>query len=110
MVVGMGKLGAGELNVSSDVDLVFVVRDQGPQPQAAERIARRMVSLLSQPTEDGFVFRVDTRLRPYGDSGPLISSLNMLEQYFYEQGREWERFAWFKARVIAHTGLAPARG
>lgn len=108
MVVGMGKLGGGELNVSSDVDLVFVVRDQGPRPQSAERIARRMVNLLSRPTEDGFVFRVDTRLRPYGDSGPLISSLNMLEQYFYEQGREWERFAWFKARVIANTGLAPA--
>ena len=108
MVVGMGKLGGCELNVSSDVDLVFVVRDQGPQPQAVERIARRMVNLLSQATEDGFVFRVDTRLRPYGDSGPLISSLNMLEQYFYEQGREWERFAWFKARMIANTGLAPA--
>ena len=108
MVIGMGKLGAGELNVSSDVDLVFVMREQGPQPQAAERIARRMVSLLSQPTADGFVFRVDTRLRPYGNSGPLICSLNMLEQYFYEQGREWERFAWFKARVIASTGLAPA--
>ncbi|MBA3477693.1 MAG: bifunctional glutamine synthetase adenylyltransferase/deadenyltransferase, partial [Lautropia sp.] len=108
MVVGMGKLGAAELNVSSDVDLVFVVRDQGEQPQFAERIARRMVNLLSQQTEDGFVFRVDTRLRPYGDSGPLITSLNMLEQYFYEQGREWERFAWFKARVIADTALAPA--
>ena len=108
MVVGMGKLGAGELNVSSDVDLVFVMRDQGGQPQAAERIARRMVNLLSQPTADGFVFRVDTRLRPYGDSGPLICSLNMLEQYFYEQGREWERFAWFKGKVIASSGLAPA--
>ena len=108
MVVGMGKLGAGELNVSSDVDLVFVMREQGPQPQAAERIARRMVNLLSQPTADGFVFRVDTRLRPYGDAGPLICSLNMLEQYFYEQGREWERFAWFKGRVIASTGLAAA--
>jgi [glutamine synthetase] adenylyltransferase / [glutamine synthetase]-adenylyl-L-tyrosine phosphorylase len=106
MVVGMGKLGAGELNVSSDVDLVFVVRDQGPRPQSAERIARRMVNLLSQATADGFVFRVDIRLRPYGDSGPLVSSLSMLEQYFYEQGREWERFAWFKARVVAHTGLA----
>jgi len=108
LVVGMGKLGGCELNVSSDVDLVVVMRDQGPQPQAAEKIVRRMVHLLSQPTEDGFVFRVDTRLRPYGDSGPLISSLNMLEQYFFEQGREWERFAWFKARVIASTGLAPA--
>ena len=106
MVVGMGKLGGGELNVSSDVDLVFVVRDQGPQPQVTERIARRMVSLLSRTGDDGFVFRVDTRLRPYGDSGPLITSLNMLEQYFYEQGREWERFAWFKGRVIADTGLA----
>jgi glutamate-ammonia-ligase adenylyltransferase len=78
LVIGMGKLGAAELNVSSDVDLVFVMRDQGSQPQAAERIARRMVKLLSQATEDGFVFRVDVRLRPYGDSGPLISSLNML--------------------------------
>ena len=107
MVVGMGKLGGGELNVSSDVDLVFVIRDQGPRPQDAERITRRMVKLLSHPTEDGFVFRVDTRLRPYGDSGPPISSLNMLEQYFYEQGREWERFAWLKSRVIATTALAP---
>ncbi|MGE3927054.1 MAG: bifunctional glutamine synthetase adenylyltransferase/deadenyltransferase, partial [Lautropia sp.] len=107
LVVGMGKLGGAELNVSSDIDLVFVCRDQGPQPQATERLARRMVNLLAQTTEDGYVFRVDVRLRPYGDSGPLIASLGMLEQYFYEQGREWERFAWFKGRVIADSGLAP---
>lgn len=107
LVIGMGKLGGGELNVSSDVDLIFVMRDQGQDTRHAERLARRMVNLLSEVTADGFVFRVDLRLRPYGDSGPLICSLTMLEQYFYEQGREWERFAWFKARVIADSGLAP---
>ena len=64
-----------------------------------------MINLLSEQTADGFVFRVDTRLRPHGDSGPLICSLAMLEQYFFEQGREWERFAWLKARVVADSGL-----
>ncbi|NLD53256.1 MAG: bifunctional [glutamate--ammonia ligase]-adenylyl-L-tyrosine phosphorylase/[glutamate--ammonia-ligase] adenylyltransferase [Burkholderiaceae bacterium] len=108
LVVAMGKLGGGELNASSDVDLVYVMRDQGASLQAAERITRRMTQLLAQPTGDGFVFRVDTRLRPYGDSGPPVTTLGMLEQYFYEQGREWERFAWLKARVIATSGLAPA--
>jgi glutamate-ammonia-ligase adenylyltransferase len=106
LVVGMGKLGGGELNVSSDIDLVFVMRDQGPTPERAQKIARRMINLLSETTADGFVFRVDTRLRPHGDSGPLICSLAMLEQYFFEQGREWERFAWLKARVVADSGLA----
>ncbi len=106
LVVGMGKLGGGELNVSSDIDLVFVMRDQGPVPERAQKIARRMINLLSETTADGFVFRVDTRLRPHGDSGSLICSLAMLEQYFFEQGREWERFAWLKARVVADSGLA----
>lgn len=118
LVVGMGKLGGDELNVSSDVDLVFVCRDggeteggSGPRLSAGEfvhRAARRLCGLLADTTEDGFVFRVDTRLRPDGDAGPLVVTLPMLEQYFFDQGREWERFAWLKARVIADSGLAGA--
>ena len=118
LVVGMGKVGGNELNVSSDVDLVYVFREQGETTggeggtrklAASEffhRAARRLNGLLSDTTEDGFVFRVDTRLRPNGDSGPLVVSLPMLEQYFYDQGREWERFAWLKGRVVADSGLA----
>jgi glutamate-ammonia-ligase adenylyltransferase len=116
LVVGMGKLGGDELNVSSDIDLVFVHRDGGHSEGAARgpipageffhRVARRTAGLLSDVTEDGFVFRVDTRLRPNGDSGPLVCTLPMLEQYFFEQGREWERFAWLKGAVIADSGLA----
>lgn len=107
LVVGMGKLGGCELNVSSDIDLIYVARSGGEDPRYMERIARRLSQLLSHVTADGFVFRVDTRLRPYGDVGPLIATLPALESYFHEQGREWERFAWLKGRVIAHTGLAP---
>ncbi|MBP8307988.1 MAG: bifunctional [glutamate--ammonia ligase]-adenylyl-L-tyrosine phosphorylase/[glutamate--ammonia-ligase] adenylyltransferase [Burkholderiaceae bacterium] len=129
LAVAMGKGGADELNVSSDLDLVFVYRDEGEcapvapdaarpvgrAPMAASefmhRVARRTLALLSDNTADGFVFRVDTRLRPNGDSGPLVASLAMLEEYFYAQGREWERFAWLKGVVIADSGLAgaPAR-
>lgn len=113
LVVGMGKLGAHELNVSSDIDLVYVARGQGMTAGNAEgrnaieatdyftRLAQRTTQLLAETTEDGFVFRVDTRLRPDGDAGPLVCTLPMLERYFYSQGREWERFAWLKARVIA---------
>jgi glutamate-ammonia-ligase adenylyltransferase len=121
LAVAMGKGGADELNVSSDLDLVFVHRDEGTcEPPAAStraplaasdlmhRIARRTIALLAETTADGFVFRVDTRLRPNGDSGPLVASLGMLEEYFYAQGREWERFAWLKGRVIADSGLAGA--
>ena len=107
MVVGMGKAGGGELNVSSDIDLIYVARDAGEDPRYMERMAKRLNQLLSSVTADGFVFRVDTRLRPYGDVGPLIATLPALGSYFHEQGREWERFAWLKGRVIAHTGLAP---
>lgn len=116
LAVAMGKGGAGELNVSSDLDLVFVFREQGqteggtgPRIASSEwmhRTARRTIEILSEITADGFVFRVDTRLRPNGDSGPLVASLGMLEQYFYAQGREWERFAWLKGRVIADSGAA----
>ena len=78
LVVGMGKLGGGELNVSSDIDLIYVARDAGEEPRYLERIARRLGQLLSNVTADGFVFRVDTRLRPYGDVGPLIATLPAL--------------------------------
>jgi [glutamine synthetase] adenylyltransferase / [glutamine synthetase]-adenylyl-L-tyrosine phosphorylase len=118
LVVGMGKMGGNELNVSSDIDVIYVFREEGETAGDASgahriatseffhRLARRLNGMLSDVTEDGFVFRVDTRLRPNGDSGPLVVPLPMLEQYFYEQGREWERFAWLKGRVIADSGLA----
>jgi glutamate-ammonia-ligase adenylyltransferase len=102
IVVAMGKLGGRELNVSSDVDLVFV-HPQGEDRPRLERAGRRLIALLGEVTEDGFVFRVDMRLRPYGDSGPLVCSFDALEQYFVAQGREWERYAWIKARPISVT-------
>lgn len=108
-IVGMGKLGARELNVSSDVDLVYVYEDEGhtdgEQPISAHeyfsKVARRLYTLIGETTEDGFVFRVDLALRPNGMSGPPVVSLGMLEEYFLVQGREWERFAWLKSRVVA---------
>lgn len=107
-IVAMGKLGGGELNVSSDIDLIFVYPEEGETDGRRKidnhdyftRLARKIIGALSTFTEDGFVFRVDTRLRPYGDSGPLVVSFDMLEEYFYTQGREWERYAWVKARVL----------
>ncbi len=119
LAIGMGKAGGNELNVSSDLDLVFVFRDEGESEgvdgagriassEWMHRLARRTIELLAEYTADGFVFRVDTRLRPNGDSGPLVVPLGMLEQYFYAQGREWERLAWLKGRVIADSGLAGA--
>ncbi|HEY2970153.1 MAG TPA: bifunctional [glutamate--ammonia ligase]-adenylyl-L-tyrosine phosphorylase/[glutamate--ammonia-ligase] adenylyltransferase [Casimicrobiaceae bacterium] len=108
VVVGMGKLGGGELNVSSDVDLVFVYPEDGttagPKPLANQeffdRLGRRIIAALADVTADGFVFRVDMRLRPYGDSGPLSASFAALEQYLVTQGRTWERYAWLKARPL----------
>lgn len=107
-VVGMGKLGGGELNVSSDVDLIFIYPEDGETDGAKPlsnheyftRLGRRLIGALNEVTEDGFVFRVDMRLRPYGDSGPLVMSFDMLENYFITQGREWERYAWIKARPL----------
>ncbi|HEY6239843.1 MAG TPA: bifunctional [glutamate--ammonia ligase]-adenylyl-L-tyrosine phosphorylase/[glutamate--ammonia-ligase] adenylyltransferase, partial [Burkholderiales bacterium] len=112
VVVGMGKLGGGELNVSSDVDLVFLYPDEGEG--AAEklefftRLGRRLIAALGERTEDGFVFRVDMRLRPWGDSGALATSFDALEEYFVTQGREWERYAWIKARVLGSQGESEA--
>ncbi len=108
-VVGMGKLGARELNVSSDIDLVYVYEEDGltdgAQPLTAHeyfsRVARGLYALIGDTTDDGFVFRVDLALRPNGNSGPPAVSLPMLEEYFQVQGREWERFAWLKSRCIA---------
>ena len=109
LVVGMGKLGGDELNVSSDIDLVFVFDQDGQTDGAVPlsnfdycaRVVRQLVPTLSDLTAEGFVFRVDTRLRPNGDSGPPVVSLAMLEEYFQVQGRGWERFAWLKSRVVS---------
>jgi glutamate-ammonia-ligase adenylyltransferase len=104
IVVAMGKLGGRELNVSSDIDLVFVhpdTKEKPVDPERLERKARKLIALLGDVTEDGFAFRVDMRLRPYGDSGALVSSFEALEAYFVAQGREWERYAWIKARSVS---------
>ncbi len=103
VVVAMGKLGGRELNVSSDVDLIFL-HPEGADAPALERAGRKLIALLSEINGDGFAFRVDMRLRPYGDSGPLLTSFDALETYFVTQGREWERYAWIKARPITGGG------
>src|SRR5574337_169424 len=120
-IVGMGKLGARELNVSSDIDLIYVYGDEGqtdglvpaadgtaavtgPATTAHEvfaGVAKRLYALIGDTTEHGFVFRMDLALRPHGQSGPPVCGLPMLEDYFQAQGREWERFAWLKSRVVA---------
>ncbi len=108
VVIGMGKLGGGELNVSSDVDLIFVYPEDGetdgPRRLANrdffDRLGRRVIGALNDVTADGFVFRVDMRLRPYGESGPLTVPYTGLEQYLITQGRAWERYAWLKARAL----------
>jgi glutamate-ammonia-ligase adenylyltransferase len=100
IVVGMGKVGGRELNVSSDIDLVFLYQGTADAQERYERAGRRLIRLLSENTEDGFVFRVDMRLRPYGNSGPLACNLDALEHYLITQGREWERYAWLKARPL----------
>src|SRR5262245_37696452 len=108
LILGMGKLGGAELNVSSDIDLVFVYPEEGETtgPRSISnheyftRLGRALIATLSEITADGHVFRVDMRLRPYGDGGPLVSSFEMLENYFITQGREWECYAWIKARAL----------
>jgi glutamate-ammonia-ligase adenylyltransferase len=110
-VVGMGKLGGGELNVSSDIDLILLYPEEGETDgdkrisnhEFFTRAGRRIASVLSEMTEDGYVFRVDLRLRPYGESGPIVASFQMLENYLVAQGREWERYAWIKGRCLTGT-------
>lgn len=108
-VIAMGKLGAGELNFSSDIDLIFVYREteatsdgrrQLVAQQWYERVSRALVRLLGERTPDGFCYRVDLRLRPFGDSGPVVVSLAALEQYLLVHGRDWERYAMIKARPV----------
>lgn len=112
LVLGMGKLGGCELNVSSDIDLIFTYAEDGDtQTTSAEqrslsnhefftRLGKKLIGALSEITEDGFTFRVDMALRPNGASGPLVASFNMVETYLVTQGREWERYAWCKARAL----------
>ncbi len=100
VVIGMGKLGGRELNVSSDVDLIFIHPGDIADDVRYQRAGRTLIRLLSENTEEGFAFRVDMRLRPYGDSGPLACNLDFLENYLVTQGREWERYAWIKARAL----------
>ncbi len=114
-VIGMGKLGAYELNLSSDIDLIFAYPDRGatqfPEPSTQQQsisnqefftlLGQKLIKSLDNPTVDGFVFRVDMRLRPYGQSGALVSSFSALETYYITQGREWERYAMVKARIVA---------
>ena len=108
IVIGMGKLGGRELNVSSDIDLIFAFPEDGDTDGARPisnfefftRLGRSLINAIAEVTGDGQVFRVDMRLRPNGDSGPLVCSFDMLENYFITQGREWERYAWIKARPL----------
>ena len=109
MIVGMGKLGGKELNLSSDIDLIFLYEEEGDTEGGSSSISnhewftklgRRLIKIIAEHDENGFVFRVDMRLRPNGDSGPLVCSLEMLEEYLFVQGREWERYAWIKGRMI----------
>lgn len=112
-IVGMGKLGAAELNVSSDIDLIYIYDEEGQTKGLADgsgvvdnqvffdRVVKQLYTLIGDTTEHGFVFRMDLALRPNGESGPSVVSLAALEEYFQVQGREWERLAWLKARVVA---------
>lgn len=110
VVLGMGKLGAWELNVSSDIDLIFAFPEEGevkdgPKPltnsEFFSRLGKKLIQALDQQTADGFVFRVDMRLRPFGAGGPLVASFNSFENYYLVHGRSWERYAMVKARVVA---------
>ncbi|WP_404463968.1 bifunctional [glutamate--ammonia ligase]-adenylyl-L-tyrosine phosphorylase/[glutamate--ammonia-ligase] adenylyltransferase [Vreelandella aquamarina] len=110
VVLGMGKLGAGELNLSSDIDLIFAFPEKGETEGGRKplehqeyftKLGQRLIAALDAMTADGFVFRVDMRLRPLGDGGPLVGSFSMLSSYYQDQGREWERYAMLKARPVA---------
>ncbi len=113
VILGMGKLGGRELNLSSDIDLIFLYPDDGATDgrksvSAQEyfgRLAREVIALLDESTADGFVFRIDTRLRPFGESGPPVVSFGALESYLLQHGRDWERYAYVKARIVGpHPG------
>ena len=117
VVLGMGKLGAHELNFSSDIDLIFAYPDDSPgwgrARQSPEEfysgLGQQLIHVLDNHTEHGFVFRVDMRLRPYGDSGPLVANFDAMAEYYQSQGREWERYAMIKARPVAGPEEPAAR-
>ena len=109
VILGLGKLGAQELNFSSDIDLIFAYPEAGHTSGTSQsistddfftRLGRRLIKVIGQPTSEGFVFRTDMRLRPYGENGPLVMHFDALENYFEQQGREWERYALIRARVV----------
>ncbi|WP_430458988.1 bifunctional [glutamate--ammonia ligase]-adenylyl-L-tyrosine phosphorylase/[glutamate--ammonia-ligase] adenylyltransferase [Pusillimonas minor] len=114
LIIGMGKLGGRELNVSSDIDLIMLYGEEGETDGRRRishhefygRLTQRMMPVLSEPDANGQVFRTDLRLRPDGDAGPLAWSLDALENYLITQGREWERYAWLKGRVIPAQAFA----
>ncbi|KZX58170.1 bifunctional glutamine synthetase adenylyltransferase/deadenyltransferase [Halioglobus sp. HI00S01] len=118
IVLAMGKLGARELNLSSDIDLIFAYPESGNTDGAKRnlsneeffiRLGQAVIAALDQTTPEGFVFRVDMRLRPYGESGALVHNFNALEAYYQEQGRDWERYALIKARpIVGDPGRAQA--
>jgi glutamate-ammonia-ligase adenylyltransferase len=115
VVLGMGKLGAGELNFSSDIDLIFAYPETGKTSQGRSneeffiRLGRQLIRILDENTADGFVFRVDMRLRPFGRSGALVSSFAAMEHYYQAHGRDWERYALIKARVVVDGSGAGAQ-
>ena len=109
LIMAMGKLGGGELNFSSDIDLIFAYPEKGEtnrerkpveNQQFFHKLAQKVINALNKITIDGQVFRVDMRLRPFGDSGPLVMHFDGMEDYFQDQGRQWERFAMVKARIV----------
>ena len=108
IVIGMGKLGGFELNVSSDIDLIFAYAAEGEtlgehaisNQEFFVRLAKKLIAAIDEITQDGFVFRVDMRLRPFGSEGALVSNLDALEEYYQNNGREWERYAWIKGREV----------
>jgi len=114
VVLGMGKLGGCELNFSSDIDLIFCYPEEGECPKGLSnheffiRLGQSLINALGENTADGFVFRVDMRLRPNGESGPLALSFDAMEHYYQLHGRDWERYAFIKARVVAGDRAAGA--
>jgi glutamate-ammonia-ligase adenylyltransferase len=114
IVIGMGKLGGVELNVSSDIDLIFAYEDEGntdglqsiSNQEFFTKLGKKIIAALDEVTADGFVFRVDMRLRPFGSEGALVCNLDALEDYYQQYGREWERYAWIKGRVICGPNQA----
>jgi len=117
VVLGMGKLGAWELNFSSDIDLIFAFQEDGDlvekrvttNAEFFTRLCRSLIRSMGSMTEEGFVFRVDVRLRPFGESGPLVMSFSAFEQYYQSQARDWERYAMIKARAVAGDLVAGAK-